>query len=501
MQIHSIQTEKRVLGGLINHQEVFPDIDLFLTPEHFFNDVHSTIYMVIRSCLKEENKIDKIVLANKIKDIGVSFKDDIDIFEYIEDITFTQVTEKGTLENAETLHQIKMRRDLKEVLGKCVKDLETPRERNFDDIVATLDDNLNSEIAKYGFENDPEDLFDDLEQTVEELGNEPEQDTGFLTPFDEFNRLYGGIRPGNLYAIAARPGQGKTTFLSYLGLAAHLKNPSKPKVLYLDTEMSKKEMQMRILASLSGVPVWHIETGNWRKDPNMAKKIRETWPKIKDYSMHHYRVGQRTVEQIISFIRRWYHKNVKRGEPAIIIYDYLKLTGESVTKNWAEYQAIGEKVSKLKKISEELNSVVFTAVQLNRSGESRGGAAIDDSSAIAQSDRLQWFASFVAIFRRKWPDEIANDNVYRPDGSIHIDFGTHKLIPLKTRFQGKDAAGHHDLLLRNINGSQRWVSNFLNFSVDNFAVQEHGSLENIIRHENAQHEIDDQAPDDGRLEI
>ena len=116
MEIFSIQTEKRVLGGIINHQEVFPDLDIFLTPEHFFNEVHSTIYMVIKSSLSEGDKIDKIVLANKIKDIGVSFKDDIDIFDYIEDLSFTQVTEKGTIENAETLHQIRMRRDLKQVL-------------------------------------------------------------------------------------------------------------------------------------------------------------------------------------------------------------------------------------------------------------------------------------------------------------------------------------------------------------------------------------------------
>mgnify|MGYP001214256791 CR=1 FL=1 len=501
MEIFSIQTEKRVLGGIINHQEVFPDLDIFLTPEHFFNEVHSTIYMVIKSCLSEGDKIDKIVLANKIKDIGVSFKDDIDIFDYIEDLSFTQVTEKGTIENAETLHQIKMRRDLKQVLKGCINDLETPKERTFDDIVSTLDGSLNSEISKYGFDNEPEDLFDDLEEVTETSGNDPDEDTGFLTPYSEFNRLYGGLRPGNLYAIAARPGQGKTTFLSYLGLHTHISNPSKPKVLYLDTEMSKKELQMRILASLSGVPVWHIETGNWRKDPVKVKSIRETWPKIKDFSMDHYRVGDKTVEQIISFIRRWYYKNVKRGEPALVIYDYLKLTGESITKNWAEYQAIGEKVSKLKKISEELNCVVFTAVQLNRTGENSRAGSVDDSSAIAQSDRLQWFASFVAIFRRKWPEEIAADNVYHPNGQLAIDFGTHKLIPLKTRFQGKDAAGHHDLLLRNINGNQRWVSNFLNFSVDNFTVREHGSLENIIEHENAQHEIDDQAENDGQLEI
>ncbi len=135
----------------------------------------------------------------------------------------------------------------------------------------------------------------------------------------------------------------------------------------------------------------------------------------------------------------------------------------------------------------------MTAVQLNRSGENFNRTAssfFDDSSAIAQSDRLQWFATFVAICRRKTPDEIALDGV---------QFGTHKFIPLKARFQGRDASGHHDLLLRNIEGTQRWVNNYLNFSMDNFVVREHGSLADIIEHESAQHELDDGVNDNSNL--
>ena len=122
-------------------------------------------------------------------------------------------------------------------------------------------------------------------------------------------------------------------------------------------------------------------------------------------------------------------------------------------------------------------------MQMNRSGESfnrNSTNLVDDSSAISLSDRLQWFATFVAIFRRKTLDEIALDG---------DRFGTHKLIPLKTRFQGRDAAGHQDLMRRRTidptsgQESERFVNNFLNFRVENFKVQEEGSLEDIIRHE------------------
>src|SRR5690606_25027910 len=97
-------------------------------------------------------------------------------------------------------------------------------------------------------------------------------------------------------------------------------------------------------------------------------------------------------------------------------------------------QAIGEKINHLNDIQNELpNTHLWAAMQLNRSAED----GRDDSSAIAVSDRLQWFAAFVAIFRRKWLDEIGEDGP---------EFGTHKMIPTATRFQGKDSAGHHDMI-------------------------------------------------------
>ena len=167
---------------------------------------------------------------------------------------------------------------------------------------------------------------------------------------------------------------------------------------------------------------------------------------------------------------------VGREQKSLICYDYVKLTGEKMGQNWAEHQAIGDKVDKLKRVSEEIKAPIFTAVQLNRTGENqgrRGSDVTDDSSAISLSDRLQWFASFVAIFRRKTQDEIAEDTTM---------YGTHKLVPLKTRYQGRDATGHQDLVRRrNEDGSPgHWSINFLNFNVENFSVTDRGSLRDVV---------------------
>jgi len=342
-------------------------------------------------------------------------------------------------------------------------------------------------------------MFGNLEEMVEERGNNPFEESGLQTPYEEFNRMFGGLLPGNIYSVISRPGEGKTTWLNDMCFKTSLKGDIK--ALFLDTEMSTEEMQFRMLASITNVPLWYIQTGNWRNNSEMCEKIRGAWGEIKDYNYFHYPVGNLSIDEVCSIIRRWYFSKVGRGNPCIVAYDYIKLTGEKVGANWAEHQAIGQKIDKLKKIAEEINAPILTAMQQNRSGEhfnKRISNIVDDSSTAAQSDRLQWFASFVAIFRRKVPEEMAMDGE---------EFGTHKLIALKTRFQGRDAAGHQDIMRRTmverIGGrevrSTKWVPNFINYDVNNFSVIEKGSLRHIVESEQERPDISDgnnPGPDD-----
>ena len=152
--------------------------------------------------------------------------------------------------------------------------------------------------------------------------------------------------------------------------------------------------------------------------------IRNELSEIKESGFYHFHAGNKNIDQLCSLFRRWYQKKVKRGNKFIVFYDYVKLTGESLKQNWGEHQAIGEKIDKLKKLGEELDCPIFTAMQMNRSGENQNrskGQFADDSSAIALSDRLQWFASFVAIFCPKtsllYTSDASDETLSLPLGS------------------------------------------------------------------------------------
>ena len=83
-----------------------------------------------------------------------------------------------------------------------------------------------------------------FKEKLEETGNDPQDEFGFASPYAEFNRMYGGFRAGHVYAIASRPGEGKSTWLN--DVCFKVAENSGIKALLLDTEMLTKEIKFRL---------------------------------------------------------------------------------------------------------------------------------------------------------------------------------------------------------------------------------------------------------------
>lgn len=482
MALHSQQVERHVLSGLIKNPQIIADLDRFIGDVDFHYAPHPTIYSCLKLTILSGEKVDRVLLAQKIKNLGISFKNDLDIFDYIDSLSISNISVEQTIAGAKELAKLRILREIDETSKKIQNHVKTHISQDIDKTISEVDAIYGERINSYSFNHQPENLHASILELIEETGNNPKDEIGFKTPYPEFNRMWGGLRPANLYAIASRPGQGKTTWINHIcSETGRLNNIP---VLLLDTEMSSKEIKFRTGAAMSGVPLWYLETGNWRKNAEYVDKVRKTLAgklKTGGYNVYHFHVANKSIDEICSIVRRWYLQVVGRGKPCVVGYDYIKLTGEKVGQNWAEHQAIGDKIDKLKKLSEEIHAPLVTAIQINRTGESANRDSkdiVDDSSVLALSDRLQWYASFVAIFRAKTDDEVTLDTE---------PMGTHKLIPTKTRFQGRDAAGHRDRLLRTFpDGTRKYVANFVNFEVDNFDVVERGSLRDCIAAQSAQ---------------
>lgn len=475
-QLYSLEVERHTLSSFLKHPNIFPEVDGFLNEYDFVNDTNRTIFAVIRSILSKSDKIDRVLVGEKIRNLGVKFKDDIDIFGYLRALSESQITPDAGIKACKELIKLRVRRDITTTAHKVVDFISKNGELSIDELISGSDKIYNETLNSYNIEDEPKDLYGGIEELLNKTAENPKENTGLITPYAEFNKQFGGIRSGNgLYAVVSRPKHGKSTWLLNMAEGITMLNEDTV-ALYLDTEMQTEVSQFRAAAAKARTPMWYLETGNWIKNQELAEKVMKTMPEFKkrQQKVFHLNVANKPVEQICSLIRRFYYKNVGRisGRRLVVVYDYIKLTGESLSNNWAEHQAVGEKINYLNDIGNELDVGLWAAMQLNRSAED----GRDDSSAISTSDRLQWFAAFVAIFRRKRLDEIAEDG---------IEFGSHKMISTATRFQGKDAAGHHDMVNVSFDPKKpRYETNFINYNIEDFAIDERGTLEDVVKRRN-----------------
>lgn len=77
--------------------------------------------------------------------------------------------------------------------------------------------------------------------------------TGVPSGLGRLDWLLGGWQPGRVYTVAARPGQGKSILAAQL--AAHAATVCRVPTLVESIEMSAPQLLLRMVASLSGVPL------------------------------------------------------------------------------------------------------------------------------------------------------------------------------------------------------------------------------------------------------
>lgn len=480
--LQSIQLERHVLGGLLKHEEIFPEVDSILDDQCFTTVPHRTLYQLIKQILQNGGEIDKVVLSEKVKGLGISFGQDISAFEYIDEIAACQINKSGARSACEDLIKKRVQRDLFD-LGENIKKIaKRGGEKNSEEIIASCEKVFGEQVNAFTTDNEPQDLFKDLDELIMERAKQPTDEVGLKTPYPEFNRLYGGLRGGNVYAFVSRAKHGKSTILN--DIVRRTAEMNDCKALVLDTEMTVDENKFRHASSITKVPVWWLESGNFASRDEFRQEYEQNKRQFTKYNdrVFHLNVAGTPITRVCSIIRRWYYKHVGMGKKAIVVYDYVKLTGEKTTEAMKEYQVIGEKINHLKQLSLDLDFPLLTACQLNRSAED----GRDDSAAISLSDRLQWFASGIWIFRRNRTEEVEE---------IGKEFGTHRMIELATRFQGKDAQGHNSLVQIRTGTDKKgrpkyeYRPYYINFQVDNFAVEERGTIMDVIKKENEKFDV------------
>lgn len=435
-EIFSEQLERQVLASFIQYPESFLSFQSFIKEGDFTFDIHKVIYKLLKN---KERDFDIFLLSEEIKEYGSSLVEDMTPSEYVLCLKDVKIFKKGIEKYCQELSKITLRRNLFQGSQKLQGYIKNKSAHdNPLQIISNVDSFFTETLSSFNHEEPFINIFDDIEDIIEESGNNPSEVVGLPSPFESLTNYIGGFRNGNVYAFCARPKQGKSTFLAYL--SNHIANVQGIPVLYLDTEMTTEEFRWRLLTSIINeksdirLPLSVFESGRWRNNKELARLVKEAIPILKTYKIDHKYVANMQVGELRSYILYWYYSRAGRGNPCAITYDYIKITGENIDDAHKEYQVIGEKLQALKEIvTKDINCPLFTAAQRNRQSSE------DDDTSIAMSDRILWFASSVFVFRKKTPDELSEEKKVINSQGLKIDLGTHKLIPVENRHLGDNA--------------------------------------------------------------
>lgn len=183
-----------------------------------------------------------------------------------------------------------------------------------------------------------------------------------------FDQMLGGLSPGMLFTIGARPSVGKTAFAAVnLVLTALAKNTSLAVDIFT-LEMTKKELLQRFLAHLTQIDGKKLRDPALRLTPDQIQKVQDALQQLADYELNVY---DRSFDLLTICQEIRQHVNASGQAQHLVVIDYLGLITVPQSGRLERRLQIEEITRQLKLLANELGIAIVLLSQLNREIEAR----------------------------------------------------------------------------------------------------------------------------------
>lgn len=359
--------ERSVISAALLEPLAFDEARRKLASGDFFMQKHQEIWLAIET-LRDANRVsDATTVASWLRDCGKL--DSVGGTPYIADILDASPAIANVADHAEI---VRRKAKMREGISICQKMAANGYEPSTDP-----QEWLNSMLRQLeeinALERDEtlkmaDELASDVKESFYERRKSRKKVMGLPTGIRELDELIGGLKRKCLYYIAARPGIGKTgfmtgvcLFLAQLGYA----------VVVISVEMPSDQLTMRMIAQLAHLDIKQIENGTLADEDlaafNDACERFRRLPIVVDDADH-------TIQSVRSTVRRGLFRLRKKFPDVktlgLIAVDYLQiLKAEKDTRTREE--AVSRMSAGCKSLAKEFNCPTIALSQLNRAVEER----------------------------------------------------------------------------------------------------------------------------------
>lgn len=171
------------------------------------------------------------------------------------------------------------------------------------------------------------------------------------------DRVLGGMHPGDLIIIGARPGTGKTALMLQMALSSASKGVP---IGLFSGEQAAPQLGERAIAATGVTTVSEMRSG--RADPQRIDAAVEA---LSAASCHISDVSCPSISHVRKMARKWKHEYGIRG----VFVDYLqRMSGDSKLQ---KHERVGNNARDLKTLATELQIPVIALAQVNRNVTNR----------------------------------------------------------------------------------------------------------------------------------
>lgn len=372
---YSVEAEQAVLGGLMLRAHAWDQVSDLLSAGSFFRADHRLIWQAMADIRPAE--FDAVTLGEWFESRGK-----LDLVRdgaYLIELSATTPSAANIVAYAEIVAEKAKLRALIDAAHDLIEAANSPDGRSAVELIGVAQSRIGGLL-----DNEPCDLeavAPVMARVFDRLGARASSDggiSGLTTGNQELDELLGGLQPGQMIVLAARPKMGKTTkavnIVEHVALRLH-----KP-VAVFTFEMQPEELGDRMLANQGGISGTRIRTGKL-DDIDWANAVDAT-RRLSAAPIFVSRPKKARVEHVCAQIRRMHARNPL----GLVVIDYLQLMHVHGDNRAA---GIGDITMALKLTASELGLPILLLSQLNRKLEERTDkrpivADLRDSGSIEQ---------------------------------------------------------------------------------------------------------------------
>jgi replicative DNA helicase len=383
--------EVGVLGSMMLKPDVCDDIAFILRADDFHDEAHQKLYKHLISIHEEGKKLDTTLLKDRLTTAGdyeaiggaayigkiINAVPHAAHAIYYAEIVRAKATYRSLIYEATDIL-----RDAYQESDEAKLLLSQAEQRIF----GIMD--KRSQTAYREMKDILQDAWDRLEARMEGKHTASGVDCGFA----RLDEQTGGLHPGELIILAARPSMGKTAFA--LNVAENVAVQQKAPVLFVSLEMSSLELADRLLCSMARVNGHRMRNGTLT--PQDRDRLAEKSSALSQSPFFVDDSPSRTMTEIAAAARRIIRRH---GNLGLIVIDYLQLIDPDNPRDPRQEQ-VARIARRLKGMARELKVPVMCLAQLNRQTEA-GKDNIPRLSHLRESGAIEQDADVVMFVHRE----------------------------------------------------------------------------------------------------